>query len=364
MRIGISVSRVSSTPRTGVARYVQGLVEAIQRVDGAHEYVLIGGDPPPAPLPTNFSWRPGASGGNLSRILWDHSRIKTEARALRLDALLATKSVLPRSLPCRGVATIHDLAFLRHPVQYPWDFRLYWNRVMRGMVDSDHDFLCDSAATARDMVELLDAPAHRVHTVPLGIDPKRFAAPPEELVRRRLAAHRLDGPFVLFVGNVIPRKNVSRLVEAMRLVRRRTGVRLAVAGENLMKLRFEPEVAALGNVSDQDLACLYAGAEALVFPSLYEGFGFPILEAMAAGCPVVASDRGSLREVGGTDMVTVDPENVESIARGILWILENPALAAALRAAGLARANRFNWDTVARRTLEVLTGARERRAAG
>jgi glycosyltransferase involved in cell wall biosynthesis len=364
MRIGISAPRCASTPGSGVGRYVQGLVDALPRLDTRNEYFLMGPDPPVGPRPPNVSWEPCASGGRLGRLLWNHVGAAEAARRLKLDVLLAAKTVLPRALPCRGVSVVHDLAFLRHPRQYPWEFKLYWNRVMRGLVGSEHEFVCDSDATARDMIELLNAPERRVHTVRLGVDRSRFEPPPGTHVARRLRALGVEDDYVLFVGNVVPRKNVPRLVEAMRIVRRRVRVRLVVAGANLMKLKFGEGVDGVGAVSDDDLSCLYAGARLLAFPTLYEGFGLPVLEAMAAGCPVVASDRGSLREVGGDAFLSVDPERADSIAQGLLWVLQNADLAEALRAAGLRRARQFTWEEAARGTLDVLTGAQRLRAVG
>lgn len=347
MRIGISAPHLASTPRSGVGRYVEGIVGALLEIDRENEYVLISDVPFIERLPANARWEIVETGGRLERIWWNHRGMKAAAARLGLDALLATKTVLPRALPCSGVPVVHDLTFMRYPGQYPADFRLYWNTVMRGLASSLHPFVCVSEATARDVVELLGVAPERVHAVPSGIDATRFAAPPHDVVRARLRELGVVGPYILFVGNVIPRKNVPRLLEAATLAE----VRLVVAGANLMDLRFGPGTTVLDEVSEADLPCLYAGAQLLAFPSLYEGFGFPILEAMAAGCPVVASGRGSMLEVGGGAMEPVDPEDVDSIAAGIRRALENGDR---LRAAGRERVRLFDWRRTARATLDIL----------
>lgn len=336
MRIGISAPHRASTPRSGVGRYVQGLVAAMLRVDRDNEFVLITDEPYLPELPPNARWEMVKTRGRLSRLWFDHRRIRSVAEGL--DALLATKTVLPRKLPCRGVATVHDLAFMRFPEQYPLDFRLYWNRVMRGLAESPHRFVCVSHTTAADVRELLGVPAERVHVVPSGIELERF----------RPRGRKAGPPYILFVGNLIPRKNIARLLEAHA----KLDVNLVLAGADLMGVPPRPRVRFAGEMNDDELCALYSGAAALAFPSLYEGFGFPILEAMACGCPVVTSNRGSMRELAGDAAVLVDPEDVESIADGI-----RRAMGGATREAGFERVKRFSWDDTARGTLAVLTGA-------
>ena len=355
MRIGISAPHRAATPRSGVGRYVEGLVGSLLAIDRDNEYFLITDAPYLKTLPPNARWETVPTTGRLGRLLWDHRGIRKAAARWGLDILLATKTVLPRALPCRGMATVHDLAFMRHPQQYPWDFRFYWNRVMRALAESEHGFVCVSETTAADVRELLGVPAARVHAVPSGIDASRFAVPPKERLRARLSELGLQGRYILFVGNLIPRKNVRRLLEAFRTVRAEAGVDLVLAGADLMGLPPAEGVRRFGELADDDLACLYAGAAALAFPSLYEGFGFPILEAMACGCPVVTSDRGSMREIGGEAVLGVNPESVPSIAGGLLSVVTDARAAEALRAAGRSRVKQFSWEQTARATLAVLT---------
>jgi glycosyltransferase involved in cell wall biosynthesis len=356
VRLGISAPHRASTPRSGVGRYVQELARAMLAIDPTHEYVLFTDEPYLPALPANARWEIVPGGTRLSRLLWDHGGIKDAARRAGLDVLLAAKTVLPRALPCRGVATVHDLAFLRLPGYYPWDFRLYWNRVMHALAASDHHFVCVSETTARDVRELLGVAEERVHAIPSAIDPERFVAPARDVLLDRLGALRVPWGSILFVGNLIPRKNIARLLEAYRLVRARRDVPLVLAGADLMGVRPEPGVIPAGDLADEDLACLYASAGVLAFPSLYEGFGFPILEAMAAGCPVVTSGAGAMKEVAGDAARFVDPADARGIADGLLEVLDDPGLADRLRAAGRERVKAFDWKRTARETLAVLAG--------
>jgi glycosyltransferase involved in cell wall biosynthesis len=355
MRIGISAPCRPGTPRSGVARYIQGLVGALLEIDRRNEYVLITDEPYLDELPPGASWEFVRTSGRLQRLLWDHAGIRRAVRKLGLDVVLGAKTTLPSELPCRGVAMVYDLSFLRLPGCYPWDFRLYWNRVVRALAKSNHHFVCVSETTARDVRELLSVPEERVHGIPSAIDADRFVAPARDVVLDRLRARGIPWGSILFVGNLIPRKNIARLLEAYRLVRAKRDVPLVLAGANLMGARPEPGVLLPGELPDADLACLYASAGVLAFPSLYEGFGFPILEAMACGCPVVTSCAGALKEVAADAARFVDPTDARAIADGLLEVLDDPGLADRLRAAGRERVKAFDWKLTARRTLEVLT---------
>jgi glycosyltransferase involved in cell wall biosynthesis len=176
--------------------------------------------------------------------------------------------------------------------------------------------------------------------------------------------HRLEGPFVLAVGRIEPRKNLVRLVRAFSRARKTLsgGVRLAIAGQEDFRSRDvfdeaarQPEgsIVFLGAVPDEDLPALYSLAEAVAYPSLAEGFGIPVLEAMACGTPVLASPRGALPEVGGDAVLWAEPEDEEDLARGLERILTDSGLRQRLRAAGPPRARLFDWDETAKRTLEA-----------
>ena len=218
-----------------------------------------------------------------------------------------------------------------------------------------------SRSTRRDVIDHLGVPPEKVHAVHLGIDHELYR-PVERRVR--------DGPYVVFVGTEHPRKNFARVLEAFAAVKRAgaeralTLVKVGAPGKGewpfreaterrLRELRLGDDVVFTGRVSDEDVVALYAGARCLVLPSLYEGFGFPVLEAMACGCPVVTSTVSSIPELAGDAALLVDPCDVDAIAAALRRVADDDALRASLRERGLRRAARFTWDRTARATLAV-----------
>jgi glycosyltransferase involved in cell wall biosynthesis len=222
-----------------------------------------------------------------------------------------------------------------------------------------------SETSKADILRYCDVAAERIIVVYNAID-ARFATPPEpEAVERVRERYQLHGPFALYVGNIKPHKNLERLIDAFDLVRRGGFERLEllIIGDQISKYprlrravdkhKLHKHVRFLGFVPDDTLAALYRLATVFVFPSLYEGFGLPPLEAMASGTPVVTSNRSSLPEVVGDAAVLVDPYSAASIADGIQQVLSDPELRRSLSARGLARAREFSWDASIRRVHEV-----------
>jgi glycosyltransferase involved in cell wall biosynthesis len=220
--------------------------------------------------------------------------------------------------------TVHDLALLRHPEAFPRWHRATGTRALRAGVSAADAIVCVSAFTRDELVELLGVPAERTRIVPNAVDPVFTPA-----------GERADGDYVLAVGTLEPRKNLRAAVEAARLA----GVELRVAGAaGWGGVGVEGWV---GEPTDEELAALMRGARCLVYPSLYEGFGLPVLEAMACGTPVVTSRGGATEEVAGGAAVLVDPSDPEAIAAGIH---EAGRLRDELVAAGRERASAFTWE--------------------
>ncbi|MHB1223859.1 MAG: glycosyltransferase family 4 protein, partial [Gemmatimonadaceae bacterium] len=250
----------------------------------------------------------------------------------------------PRAPLTRGrlpvVVSVHDLTVVRDPkTMSRWN--AVYSRATLGRVLATADrIIAGSADTANDLDRLMGIDGARVRVVPHGVDNDFFGAP--------AGPPPVDGPYVLFVGTPEPRKNLPRLVEAMAQLRAHGRVeRLVVvgsAGWGGEQLGREDHVLALGRVDDATLRALYAHASCLALPSLHEGFGLPALEAMAAGCPVVAARAGALPEVCGNAAVLVDPLSVQSIASGIEVAIEDGET---LRARGWARAAEHGWERAA-----------------
>jgi glycosyltransferase involved in cell wall biosynthesis len=262
------------------------------------------------------------------------------------------------------VVTVHDVIRwfdmngAREPLIHPP------NRRDRALLALDYDgirrataVIAASQSTRRDLIDHIGVRPERVHTVYEGIDPERYRP-----VRRRL----FDWPYVLYAGTEHPRKNVARVLEAFARVRR-PGLRLVKAGgpgkaewdfraateRKLAQLGLGDDVVFTGRVSDEDLVALYSGAACFVFPSLYEGFGFPVLEAMACGCPVVTSTASSLPELAGDAALLVDPADPDAITAAIARLLDDGALRRELARRGRRRAAEFTWERCAGETLRV-----------
>jgi glycosyltransferase involved in cell wall biosynthesis len=272
------------------------------------------------------------------------------------------------------VLTVHDLAFRRLPETAPAS-TLEWLSGFEDCLSRAARVVAVSECTRRDLLELCGAPEERIRVIPLGVDGERYRPQPEARSRAVAAGVGVDGPYLLSLGGIEPRKNLPGLVRAFGLLPADVRPWLVIAGGGV---RWNPEgsrllegalsglpaavrsrVVVTGYLSEEDKVALLSGATALVYPSRYEGFGLPVLEAMACGTPVLTSSVSALPEVAGDAAVLVDPERVEAIAEGIEGLLRDEGLRDRLRTAGLARAARYSWDRTARSTAAVLREAGE-----
>ena len=262
------------------------------------------------------------------------------------------------------VATIHDLMPLTHPQEYPAEYVALFGRVVPDVARRADALIAVSQYTKNVLVDLLEIPPERIVVVHHGVDESFRPAPRSavEALRTRLALVR---PYILFVGTAEPRKNLLRLVDAFAQIRRQghEDVDLVLAGKSAWgSPRLRQRIAAHelaanihlpGHVAGVDLPTLYCGAAAFVLPSLAEGFGMPLLEAMACGVPVIASKATALPEVYGDAALGFDPTSTEALADAISRVLADEALRADLIGRGFRRAARFRWQETARRTLAV-----------
>ena len=286
------------------------------------------------------------------------------AAANRPDVLFVPAHVIPLVHPAASVATIHDLGHLYFPDSYPASTLRYLDWATRHNIRSAAHLLADSEATKRDMVERMDVDPERVTVVYPGVSPVYFE-PIQASARMQVRQkYRIDGPYLLYVGTLQPRKNVERLVEAYLIARREFHIeeRLVLAGQLgwlpegiLGKLQSAGnQVTLAGYVPDEDLPALYAEATAVALPSLYEGFGMPLAEAMAVGTTVIGSTAGSLPEVVGDAGLIVEPVDTQEIAEALAWACGHQRERAVLAARGRVRAAGFSWEASGARALEVL----------
>ena len=287
------------------------------------------------------------------RRLWSQLRLPVELMQRPPDLFFAPSHVVPFLARGRALTVVHDLAFERHPEAYARGALAYLRLTTRWAVRRCSRLITVSEATARDLVELHGVDRRRITVVPLGGSPPRRGLS-RVAARRRVARLGVDRPFVLHVGRVEPRKNQ---LTALAAVERLPELLLVSAGpiadeEVAGRLRGSDRCRLLGQVTAEDLEALYGAAEALVFPSLYEGFGLPVLEAMRRGLPVVTAAVSSLPEVGGEAALYVDdPMDVDGLAAELERALSQRDR---LRRLGLERAARFTWDRTAAGVADVI----------
>jgi glycosyltransferase involved in cell wall biosynthesis len=317
VRVGVDTSPLVQT-RAGTARVVRGLLGALRDRPGIDLELLSFG-----------------SKGRLSSVardaVWYPVGLRRRARALDLLHCTTFRAPLRSSVPT--VVTVHDLAILRAPEAFPRWHRLYGRVGLERVLRAADAIVAVSGFTRGEVTALVDVPAERVRVIPNGVDTVFTPDGP-----------RVDGDYVLAVATLEPRKNLGRAVDAAR----EAGVELRVVGARGWG---GVDVSGwVGEVPDSELAALYRGAQCVVYPSLYEGFGLPVLEAMACGAPVVTSRATAMEEVAGTAAVLVDPLDVSAIAAGIH---EAVSRTHELEPAGLARAAEFTWDRAADAVVEV-----------
>jgi glycosyltransferase involved in cell wall biosynthesis len=274
--------------------------------------------------------------------------------------------VLPPLLPCPSVVTIHDCIHLMFPEYLPNRLaHVYARTFMTIAAKRSARVLTVSEASKRDILHYFHIPAAKVDVIHNAIDDRFHQAPDADDVVRVRQRYQLNDPFLLYAGNIKPHKNVDRVIEAFARLKKRgfEPLKLLIIGDEISKspqLRravhrhhLHKHVRFLGFVPDATLAVLYRLADVFVFPSLYEGFGLPPLEAMASGTPVVTSNVSSLPEVVGDAALLVDPRDPDAIAAAVERILTDDALRRSLVQKGLARAHEFSWERSVRRIRDV-----------
>jgi glycosyltransferase involved in cell wall biosynthesis len=343
----------------GIGTYVRNLVRHLARIDRETTYFLFCDQADVLTLrdlAANFVPVVDESPGYSLR---EHLTIPIKLKRLGIELLHEPHYVLPLLTPTRSVVTIHDCIHLLFPQYLPNRMALGYARFMMGQaIRRSATVFTVSEASRQDILRFYpEADEECVQVVPNAIDPSLIENPGEEEIERVRERYQIRGRFVLYAGNIKPHKNLDRLIAAFGLLKRRNGledVKLLIIGDEIHKygsLRRAVESAGVrhdvrffGFVPDSTLAALYRLASVFAFPSLYEGFGLPPLEAMACGAPVVTSKLSSLPEVVGDAAVLVDPYSVEAIADGLARVLEDQALRTDLIARGLLRAASFSWE--------------------
>ena len=363
MRIGIDARKLHDF---GIGTYIRNLLRHLARLDRQTEFVLFSRPDDCEAL--------GALGENFRAVpetarnysIGEQVRIPLALKREGITLFHAPHYVLPPLVSCRSVVTIHDCIHLMFPQYLP--NRLAYSYARTSIALAAHRatrVLTVSESSKRDILRFVDAPAEKIDVIYNAYDERFGVEPREEEVIRVRERYQLHDEFVLYAGNVKPHKNLGRLIDAFQIVRNRglDHLKLVLIGDEISKYaalrravhqhQLHKYVRFLGYLPEETLAVMYRLAGVFVFPSLYEGFGLPPLEAMASGTPVVTSNVSSLPEVAGDAALLVDPYEPAAIADGIYRVLTDEELRRDLRRKGLARAHQFSWEQSVRRVRDI-----------
>lgn len=344
----------------GTETYAAGLIHGLSRVEAPHRYlVYLNMESGDWPLPEDPRFRrvlcPVRAVSRAARYGYEQLRLPARALADRVDLLHSLGYVAPLRLACPSVVTVHDVHHLAHGRLRHWPRRFLLARVVRRSVRRAAAVIAVSRYTRDAIARAYDVPANSIDVVSEAPNPRLSrAARMPSVGATRFAG---QGPYLLAFGGITPNKNLGRLLRAFGVARNRHGIpqRLVVVGHLPSSLRPQNTsgVLATGYVDETELAGILGAADALVFPSLYEGFGLPVLEAMAAGVPVICSHATAIPEVAGDAAIYFDPHDIEDMASKMVMVCRDQALRGDLSTRGRARAASFTWECAARDTLAI-----------
>jgi glycosyltransferase involved in cell wall biosynthesis len=375
MLIGIDASRATAAQRTGTEVYSLHLIRALLACGAGHRFRLYFNQAPtPGLLPS----------GADSRVmpfprLWTHLRLSREMHSAPPDVLFVPSHVLPLIHPQRCVVTVHDLGYHYYPEAHTLFQNVYLRWSTRYNARTAKRVVADSEATRQDLLRYYGIPEERIAVIYPGRDETLAPVKDPQATGAVCGRYGVDAPYFLYVGTLHPRKNLVRLIDAFAAFRNArqaqaqsvdgrtdgvSGIQLVLAGQKgwlydeifarVRKLGLEEHVVFTGYVPDADMPNLLSSALAFVFPSLHEGFGFPVLEAMACGTPVICSDVSSLPEVAGDAALQVDPLDSEALAEAMMQVAMDEGLRTVLVERGHRQVQRFSWQRCASEVLQLL----------
>jgi len=367
MRIGINASKIYDV-HTGVGRYTSNLSRSILKTDSKNDYYLYTpgrvGNADVAEIEGSDLEKPAVFiQNNTLRILWEQMVLPMYSRKDRLDLFHYTDHALSLLFrKCPIIITVHDIAYLRLPNLLNTSRKVYKKNILQISIKKAEVIIVDSYATKKDIVEYFGIREGKIRVIHLGVE-GRFR--PINNVESFRLKNNLPSKMILNVGTLEPRKNVVSLIKAFNELRKKgfKDYKLVIAGnkgwlyeeifKEVIHSDLEREVLFLGVVKDKDLPVLYNCADIFVYPSLYEGFGLPPLEAMACGIPVITSNTSSLPEVIGDAGIMVDPTDINSLCESMYILLKDKELWNRMRNMGLERSKLFSWDKTAEKILKV-----------
>ncbi|MCB0210281.1 MAG: glycosyltransferase family 4 protein [Anaerolineae bacterium] len=366
MTVGIDASRAARARRTGTETYSLEIIKALANVSNPNLRLRLYTPHPPQ----HTDW-PDTAHVETRVIpwprLWTHLRLAAELQHNPPHLLFVPAHVVPLYCPSPALVTVHDLGYKHYPAAHRPSDRWYLDWTTRRHTRVARHIFADSLATKRDLIDFYQADPNRISVIYLGRD--ESLAPvdaPTDIIQAK-TKYGISGDYLLYLGTLHPRKNLVRLIEAFEVAQAQlpASLKLVIAGQKgwlydeifarVQHLHLSDRVIFPGFVDDADKPALLSGAVAYVFPSLYEGFGLPVLEAMACQTPVLTSTVSSLPEVAGDAAVLIDPHSPQDIAAGIVRLVNDDALRHELVRKGAAQIEKFSWDKAAGQILEIIT---------
>lgn len=353
--------------KAGIGRYVSNLVNDLAKIDDENKYFIFANE-------DNLSWFKNITNENfkiiklgnysknkLLRILWEQIILPMRCMFKRIDLLHSPSFTLPLIKTCKQAVTIHDMTFFNYAEHHTILKRIYFPLMIKYAARQADIIFADSENTRQDIIRILKTKSDKIKTVHLGVEDIFFEKRTKEEIKQILNKYNLDKKYILFVGTIEPRKNIPALIRAFARIQRKN-IDLVICGKlgwmydsifsTMQTEKISNRVKLIGFVPDEDLPSIYAGAEVFVYPSFYEGFGIPIVEAMASGCPVITSNISSTKEIAGDAALLFNPNDDEELTDAIENLLNNKNLNKQFRLFGRLRAQIFKTKRTAELVLK------------
>jgi glycosyltransferase involved in cell wall biosynthesis len=365
-RIGINahlLSPKSGYRRAGIHQYIAQLLRHLPRLNGRTEYLIYTQDNNAIPRRAGNRIIPSSlpTEKRLFRILWEQSAWPIQAARVGVDLLHSMAFVTPILTRIPTIVTVYDLSFVHFPEKFPTSQRLYLQTQTARSVKQAQRVITISEATRKDLYRHFNVPLEKIDVIFPGVEPHYQQLPQESLNTFR-DEKNLHKPFILHVGTLQPRKNIPVLLEALAALKNQD-IELILAGgkgwlydqifSQIKDLGLADQVRFTGYVRDEELPFWYNAAKVLVFPSVYEGFGMPIIEAMACGTPVIAAHTSSIPEAGGEAALYFEPHDVEKLTQQLAEIFENDDLLHNMRQSGFMQSRKFSWERAGSETVRI-----------
>lgn len=377
MRICIDIALLSSKQGTGGRTYVTGLIKSLSMLDKKNQYIYCGVSPDAdiAELLSNnieaIRYPASLIFPSLKYTMWYYSDFSRQLTTIKPDIYMSPYPILPICCPGSKVVVVHDIIALIEK-GYSSRFKLPFTYQLLDVIKRANVIIADSISTKKDLIVKFNVLPERIHVVYPGYDASLYKVHIEKkAIESTVSKYSLDGPYLLYTGTLLPHKNILRLLRAFAKLKSEHGIshKLLITGppqsdngsvsRAINQLRLTQEVILAGHVDLTDLPHLYHNADAFVYPSLYEGFGLPPLEAMACGTPVIASNISSLPEVVGEAALLVDPYSVDAIAEAICRVITDRELHLRMRQKGIERARLFSWTKAGGQILGIFESTYE-----